>query len=190
MLVGHSRTIDAREKYTFYSIIFVHKSYGASLLSLNRCCLDLDLLFCRKPADMLGLVLPHPLAVFFSNLGPDRNKTLILSRWASEFLTKSSKSKCRKKKRSESCHGHNYLRIELLSFYAAVMWRVWQSDSPDVWHSGSKRSFVAWHCACYCFCSHSGWLSSLSTWNMVASWLDLVTLALKLDNVCNLEFGV
>ena len=57
-------------KYTLFSIISVHKSYGASLLSLNRCCLDLDLLFCRKPADMLGLVLPHPLAVFFLKLRP------------------------------------------------------------------------------------------------------------------------
>ena len=73
MLVGHSRTIDAREKYTFYSIIFVHKSYGASLLSLNRCCLDLDLLFCRKSADRLGLVLPHPMAAFFLKLRPGQN---------------------------------------------------------------------------------------------------------------------
>ena len=53
LLFAHSRKIDAREnvgwpfannrcarKYTLFSIIFVHKSYGASLLSLNRCCLD------------------------------------------------------------------------------------------------------------------------------------------------------
>ena len=95
LLFAHSRKIDAREnvgwpfannrcarKYTLFSIIFVHKSYGASLLGLNRCCLDLDLhFFCRKSADRLDLVLPHPMAAFFlPNLGRDRIKTLILSR--------------------------------------------------------------------------------------------------------------
>ena len=63
-----------------YIIICVHKSYGTSLLSLNRCSQGLDLLLFFKSVEGLGLVLRHPITAIFSQTQVGTEIKLTLSR--------------------------------------------------------------------------------------------------------------